>query len=162
MLRIKAKLGPSGVHGVGLFADQFVPKGTVTWQYDPKFDIGYTEKDLAKMSSHGQRQILWYAYYDKKLKKLILPSDDQRFINHSFKHRNIKSTPQRDIAMRDIQLGEELFCNYNEFDNTYFKRLGYTKSALREPKKTSQKRSRVGKTSRRTIKKKTAPLMRSM
>ncbi len=162
MLRIKTKLGPSTVHGVGLFADQFIPKGATTWEYDPKFDIGFTEKDLSKMTPDGRRQVLWYAYYDKKIKKLVLPFDDQRFINHSFKKRNIKSTPRRDVAMRDINQGEELLCDYNEFDNTYFKRMGYKKTALREPRGAAQKRSAGGKTLRRTIKKKSVALMRSM
>ncbi len=49
MLKIKTKIGPSGVHGTGLFADQFVSKGTVTWQYIPEFDIGFTEKTVSKL-----------------------------------------------------------------------------------------------------------------
>ena len=54
MLLVKTKIKPSGTHGIGLFADQFILKGTITWKYDPKFDSSFTEKDLEEMSD-GRR-----------------------------------------------------------------------------------------------------------
>jgi len=124
MLLIKAKAGPNGVHGIGLFALEFVPKGTPTWRYESWFDVSYTEEDLSKMSEAARSQVMWYAYFDKETKKYVLCSDDQRFINHSSKNFNIISTPNDDIAARDIQPGEELLCDYNKFDDTYFDRMG--------------------------------------
>ncbi len=49
MLLVKTKLGVSSVHGIGLFAAQFIPKGTVTWEYHPEFDTSFDEDDLARM-----------------------------------------------------------------------------------------------------------------
>ncbi len=45
MLRVKTKLGLSSINGVGLFADQFIPKGSTTWEYDPGFDPSYSEEE---------------------------------------------------------------------------------------------------------------------
>lgn len=120
MIRIKTKVGKSGIHGIGLFADQFIPKGTVTWEYDPRFDSSFTKEEVALMSEPARKQFLWYAYFDKELDKYVLCFDDQRFINHVEEGYNILSTTRQDVAARDIEPGEELYCNYNMFDNTYW------------------------------------------
>jgi hypothetical protein len=33
MILVKTQLGPSTVHGLGLFAAEFIPKGTVIWEF---------------------------------------------------------------------------------------------------------------------------------
>jgi uncharacterized protein len=124
MLLVKTQLGLSDIHGIGLFADQLIRKGTVTWQYHPDFDAAYKEEDMLKMSDAARDQFLKYAYYDKDLDLYILCSDDQRFINHNSEYPNIISTPRRDVAAHDILCGEELLCNYNCYDDTYFIRVG--------------------------------------
>lgn len=130
MLLIKTRLGFSGVHGVGLFANQFIPKDTVTWKYHPIFDTAFSEEEIAEMSEPSRKQVYHYAYYDKTLDKYVLPFDDQRFINHSKNRANILSTPDEDVAARDIQQGEELLCDYNGFDETYFTRHGLKEEEL--------------------------------
>ena len=124
MILVKTQIGLSEVHGIGLFAAQPISKGTVTWQYHPDFDAAYFESDLLKLSDAAREQFLRYAYYDKDLRQYILCSDDQRFINHEADSPNIISTPRQDIAARNIFSGEELLCNYNCYDDTYFIRVG--------------------------------------
>ena len=36
---VKTKIGPSGIAGISLFADQIIPKGTVVWRYQECFDL---------------------------------------------------------------------------------------------------------------------------
>lgn len=124
MLLVKTQLSLSPVHGIGLFAADFIPAGTVTWQYHPDFDAAYTDDDVLRMPDAARQQFFKYAYYDKELGLYILCSDDQRFINHSTDTPNILSTPRQDIAARDILPGEELLCDYNCYDDTYFIRVG--------------------------------------
>lgn len=124
MLFVKTQIGLSDIHGIGLFAAQFILKGTVTWQYCPDFDASYSEQDILKMSEAAREQFLKYAYYDKGLRLYILCADDQRFINHEAESPNILSTPRQDVAARDIAVGEELLCDYNCYDDTYFTRVG--------------------------------------
>ena len=132
MLLVKTQLGKSSIHGMGLFADQFIPKGTTTWKYDPKFDKGFTEDEIMDLSEENRKYFLHYAYYDKKRDLYILCCDSQRFINHSENPEkiNIASNPDQDVALRDIQPGEEFLCNYNKFDDTYFDRLHIKKDDL--------------------------------
>ena len=132
MVLVKVKMGTSNVHGIGIFADQFIPKGTITWQFTPWFDRAYSEEELNKMSETAREEVLWYAYFDKQSNKYHLCSDDYRFIYHSSKKEriNIASTPSKDTSLRDIQAGEELLCDYNKFDDTYFSRLGIIQKQL--------------------------------
>lgn len=130
MLKAKTFIKRSEVHGTGLFAAEFIPKGTVTWQYDPEFDVGFTQEQIDALPELQRNYMLYYAYLDKDLNKLILCADNQRYINHSSKDTNITSTPRQDIANRDIQEGEELLCNYNLFDDTYFNRMNINENEL--------------------------------
>lgn len=128
MLLVKTKLGRSSAHGIGLFADQFIPKGTVTWEYNPEFDISFTEEQINRMSDVARERFFNYAYLDKDLNKYVLCFDDLRFINHKSINPNILSQPTRDVAARDIEEGEELFCNYNHYEENYFIRRGLDES----------------------------------
>ncbi len=130
MLLVKTKIGPSEIHGTGLFADQFIPKGTVTWEWNETFDVAFDEEAVNSLPPLQKAYILYYAYLDKELGKLILCGDSQRYINHS-RETNIDSSPRKDVASRDIQPGEEFLCNYNLFDNTYFSRIGLDESTLK-------------------------------
>ncbi|MDQ3012648.1 MAG: SET domain-containing protein [Acidobacteriota bacterium] len=76
MLLVKTKLGISSVHGIGLFAAQFIPKGTVTWEYHPDFDTAYDEEDLVRMSAPAREQFLKYAYFYEELGRYVLCFDD--------------------------------------------------------------------------------------
>lgn len=133
MLRVKTTIGPSSIHGTGLFADQLIPKGTVTWEYDPKLDVSITKEELDKLPQPSKDYFLYYSYYDKERDIYVLPTDALRFINHSedASKRNIDSTPDKDVANRDIMPGEELLCDYRLFDDLYFGRIGLTADKLK-------------------------------
>lgn len=132
MLKIKTKIGMSKIHGIGLFADQFIKKGTITWEFDPHFDMQIDEKTMNELSEINRDHFLFFCYFDKKLNKYILCSDYQKFINHTVeaKNQNILSTPDMDVAARDIEIGEELLCDYNKFDSDYFNRMKLHTSQL--------------------------------
>ena len=49
MLLIKTYLDKSPIHGVGVFANEFVKKGTVVWQFNPLVDIILTEEQLNEL-----------------------------------------------------------------------------------------------------------------
>ncbi|HEX9609042.1 MAG TPA: SET domain-containing protein [Candidatus Paceibacterota bacterium] len=132
MLRVKTRIGKSDLHGIGLFAAQFIPKGTVTWQFDSEFDTAFTKEQVDRMPEHGRVIFLHYHYYDPDW-GYVLCADDQRFINHAEnpQHRNISSTPTGDVAARDIKEGEELLTDYNAFDPGYFDRIGLNTAKLK-------------------------------
>lgn len=131
MLLIKTKIAPSAVHGIGLFAAEFIPKGTKTWEYDPLFDTAFNTADVAKLSPLAHATFMEYSYFDADLNMFVLCFDNLRFINHASEDANILSTTRYDVAARDIHPGEELFCNYNDFENGYFIRRGIDESTFK-------------------------------
>jgi SET domain-containing protein len=124
MLLVKTKLQQSPIHGIGLFADEFIPKGTTTWRFEPAIDLAFTHEDIEKMPDLARTWIRNYIYFDRLLDKYVLCADDTRFMNHSFNGANTISNLQFDVATRDIAAGEELLCNYTDFDEHYFEWRG--------------------------------------
>lgn len=120
MLRVKTKLGLSTIPnaGIGLFADEFIPKGTIIWQYEEGLDIQITEEEYQKQHPLYKEFLTTYSFaYNKRL---CLCVDNARFFNHSnepncysdeYNVNNLGYTK----AKRDIQIGEELLDDYNAF-----------------------------------------------
>jgi SET domain-containing protein len=123
MLLVKTKIGQSNINGIGLFADQFIPKGTITWRFNPRFDILFDPREVSEMSDQQQDLIEHFAYLSNKSGKYVYSIDDTRFTNHS-NNPNIDNTTVLPgdievcgIAKRDIQAGEELTINYKLIDS---------------------------------------------
>lgn len=130
MLMIKTKVKQSTIEGagLGLFADQFIPKGTVTWRFCPGYDLIVPKDDLLRFTEESRTQFLNYCYFNKKTKHFILCGDDERFINHSdipniIQSENGDEIEGVELAARDIEVGEELFVNYYEFDEDADRKL---------------------------------------
>ena len=124
MILIKSKTGPSKIHGVGLFAEEFIPKGKKVWEYTPWFDFALTQKQVDELSEAARIQFLNYAYKSKETGKYVLCSDDARFFNHHDAANVYCIIPENAsfeddlvcFAAKDIEVGEELTANYSEFD----------------------------------------------
>lgn len=122
MLYVKTKLGSSNIDGIGLFADQFIPEGTLIWKFTNGFDIRIEKEDLDIIKSKPAReQFLKYAYLNLRTKKYVLCFDDARFFNHSPKPNVIGVDAENEeeginIAIRDINKDEELTVDYNQYD----------------------------------------------
>ena len=74
MLLVKTKLGQRKIHGIGLFADEFIPKGTLVQKFEPDFDLIISQDELSKLSNVAKDEFLKYAYKHRETGKLILQS----------------------------------------------------------------------------------------
>ena len=84
MLLVRTYIGPSKIHGIGLFATEFIEKGKPTWKFTPGFDLELGKEDLMKLSESSRQQVLHYCYVDREKPDVyILCFDDARFMNHS-------------------------------------------------------------------------------
>lgn len=128
MLVIKTKLGLSSKRGIGLFADQDIPKGTIVGLNNDDFGIiRYTEKQWKNLEDNlceeSFRHIKRYTYKNKDDGLYWLNLDDTRFINHS-ENPNIATTGDDDIAIKNIKKGEEILIDYTTFyDPDYFQQI---------------------------------------
>jgi SET domain-containing protein len=117
MLHVQAHAGVSRIHGIGLFAAQFIPAGTIIWRFQPGFDLELSIEDLDRLTPVAQRQVRQYAYSSPAGARYLLSSDDDRFTNHS-EEPNTHVVDGCTVASRDIEPGEEITTDYREFGMT--------------------------------------------
>ncbi len=96
--------------GYGVVATHFIPKGTITWIFD-EFDQVFSADKVARMGSLHKKVIDTYSYRDHD-GHYILCWDHARFVNHSFNSSCISTAYNFELAVRDIQAGEELTDDY--------------------------------------------------
>ena len=121
MLLIRTFLAPSQIQGLGLFAGENVPEGTVVWTYVPTVDKLIDIEDFDKLPCLMQEVCKRYAYLDNRTTKYVLCGDDARFVNHSDLPNTVGRYPEGeiygiDVATRLIKQGEEITCDYSTFD----------------------------------------------
>ncbi len=96
--------------GIGVVATEFIPKGTITWAYDP-LDQVFTPDEVAQLSSLFRNFIDKYAYRDQN-GNWVLCWDHARFVNHSYNSNSISTAYNLELAVRDIYPGEEITNDY--------------------------------------------------
>lgn len=120
MLLVRTRLGQSHIHGIGLFADQPISKDTVIWKFHHRIDIRMSAADIDELAWASQEQMRRYSYREKHSGLYVLCGDDARFFNHSSRPNCIDLYDGLNgdvtIALRDIEPGEELTCDYAMFD----------------------------------------------
>jgi hypothetical protein len=115
MFVIKTRVGPSTIHGIGVFACEDVPAGCVVWQFHPPFDQVLSQLDIAGLPEIAREYLEIYAYRCLDLGgKLVLSGDHARFLNHN-DDPNTEERPFASIARRPIVRGEEITCDYGAF-----------------------------------------------
>ena len=125
MLLVKTKLAPSKIEGIGLFADEFISKGTLVQKFIDGVDLEMAPEVVDALPAPAKKIVLHYAYKHKMTGNYILNSDDARFLNSSGNPNLLGDDlhKEADIAARDIQKGEELTVDYSDFDAEAEKKL---------------------------------------
>ncbi len=122
MLTVKTYLGKSIIHGIGLFAGEFIKKDTVIWELNRGIDLIITQDQYEKLPPLAKQHFDWFAYYSENRGGWILCFDNGKFVNHSVTPNTYGISDT--IALKDIEIGEEITENYYVFnekepDNVY-------------------------------------------
>jgi len=117
MLLVRAYLGSSTIHGIGLFAAELIPQGTRTWELTPPFDLILSSLEVQSLPGHARERFLHFAYHNSN-DEYVLCWDDARFANHSNEPNTsfVAADIPYEYAVCDILAGEELTINYAQFD----------------------------------------------
>ena len=137
MFLIRTSIGPSTIHGNGVFACEPITAGQTIWRFHPPFDQVFSEDDLEGLPTAAQEFIDAYAYRSLQLGgKLVLSGDNAKFLNHSG-NPNTEEHPFASIARRDIAVGEEITCDYDAFclDGADFTYCADTEAAAKSMRK---------------------------
>lgn len=117
MNQIKTYIDRSNIEGIGLFAAEFIPKGTLIWKLDG-LDQVFSKEEIEKINLKGIKDHYFKRYMFEMNEHYIFCSDDARFTNHS-NNSNTISSQMFQYAKNNIQIGEEITCDYSEI-NDYF------------------------------------------
>jgi hypothetical protein len=116
MLLVKTYLDKSKIHGLGLFAGEFIRRGKKIWRFVEGFDRAYSLQKFARLPKAARDFIRCYGY--RVDGEILLTADHDHHINHS----DDANTFWRDgysIARRDIRKGAEITNDYREFDAAF-------------------------------------------
>jgi len=124
MLLIKATAEPSLIHGIGLFAEEDIAKGTQIWKFSPGLDLEVDPVDFETLSQYEKDFINFYGFKSKKTNKYHLSFDNVRFINHLEEgnitiDQNVDDVEYPLVTLRYIKQREEITQNYFEFDEDH-------------------------------------------
>jgi len=115
MLMVHASAGRSRIHGKGLIARELIPAGTLVWVLRPGFDVELTKQQFEELAPRSREQVARYIYTDVVTGNYILCSDDAKYMNHS-DTPNTRTEGRQTVATTQIEPGQEITCNYYEFD----------------------------------------------
>lgn len=98
--------------GRGVRATTRIPTGTLVWVRD-RFDRVLSPSEVAELDAAHRRLVETWGYRDAR-GHWVLCSDAGRFVNHSCEP-NIRGLGiDMQIAVRPIEIGEEVTCDYAE------------------------------------------------
>jgi len=113
MLLVKTHLNKSGIHGLGVFAGEYIRKGAKVWRFVDGFDRVFSQRDFAKLPKPAQDYIECYGYQVDG--EILLTVDHDHHMNHS-DDANTCWRVDHIVAKRNIAEGEEITNNYRLFD----------------------------------------------
>lgn len=98
------------IKGRGVVATERIPKGTVTWVFDD-LDREFSPAEFARLPEPCREAVINYSYRNSR-GNLVFCWDNERYINHSFRNNCCLTPYNFEIAVRDIEPGEELTDDY--------------------------------------------------
>lgn len=121
-----ALVKPSEIHGLGLFAKKFIPKGVVWWHARPQDVLIISKHQFLTLDNSFEstnikdyiKILLTYSYYERDLDALIFCLDDSRYVNHSYNANSGASEDENGfcaVTLRNIHPGEEITEDYSKY-----------------------------------------------
>src|SRR2546428_614270 len=85
MLLVKTRIGPSKIHGIGVFAEERIARGQMIWVFDARIDVRVPVSDLPTFPPSMRAFLHKYGYeemYDGR-RTIVLCGDHARHVNHA-------------------------------------------------------------------------------
>ena len=96
--------------GYGVVATQRIPAGTITWVLDA-LDREFTPLEIQELDPLYQQILDIYTFRNNQGNH-VLCWDNGRYVNHSFNANCLTTAYDFEIAIRDIEIGEQLTDDY--------------------------------------------------
>jgi hypothetical protein len=102
--------------GHGVFARAPIPAGTVIGVWCDACQIVGSQEELARRIGEDRARLIEHTYVTPE-GKLVLDCSIGRYMNHCCDPHVLEVEDAFDIAVRDIAPGEEVCCDYRQFDD---------------------------------------------
>jgi len=112
--RTELKVATNPQMGLGLFSKEFIKKGSIVWEYIEGVDVRISKEKFEELNEAQKEYVYKYCWLEDD-GCYHSSCDLTNFINHRY-IPNLKVIDDIMVAIQDIQPGEELFENYQEFD----------------------------------------------
>ena len=120
MMLVPTYVAPSRIEGVGIFAAEDIPAGTLIWRLDPGLDRLLTREEIDALPEVHQAFVERYGYpYPHDPSVTIVELDNGRFMNHWTAPNTRVADPDAGFTRIAIAAHEELTCDYAEFDPAF-------------------------------------------
>lgn len=96
--------------GLGVFATAFIPKGTITYVMD-EMELVYPEGHRFLTDSHYRKHVEKFSYTDQNGTRIV-SWDLAKYMNHYCDRNSISTGYGFEIAIKDIQAGEQITDDY--------------------------------------------------
>jgi len=113
MLLVENFIGPSNIHGLGVFTARPISKGELVWEFNPVIDRVISPDDLAGLPEHVVKMIYTHAEFFANTGNFVLSGDGDAFMNHS-ESPTLIDRGTKMFAAREIEAGEEFTCDYGQ------------------------------------------------
>ncbi|NNF29079.1 MAG: SET domain-containing protein [Gemmatimonadetes bacterium] len=114
MFLIPTYVGPSAIHGYGVFTAVPIAANTVIWQFVEGVDLRLSEGDLLAVPPQIRAPLRSYCYREES-GAYVLCGDNAKFMNHSVRP-SCDDDGVATVVPRDLPVGAELTCDYRAFD----------------------------------------------
>jgi len=114
MFLIDTYLDKSKIHGVGVFSKENINKGRRIKEERPEFEMEFDKNKLPSMPLALAKLIDTHAH-ERRLGSgiLVLGLDNEKYLNHS----DNPSVDDDGIALKNINIGDEITIDYRNFDD---------------------------------------------
>ncbi len=100
--------------GYGVFTSRLIPKGSLVFVQDP-LDIELTPEQYQSLDETSRQMAEKYSYIDARGNR-ILSWDAGKYVNHSCNPNTMSTAWGFEVALRDIEPGEEITDEYSLFN----------------------------------------------
>jgi uncharacterized protein len=101
------------VIGYGVFASKLIPAGSVTYARDDS-EWFVCPEEYSMMDETQKKEVDWFSYIDSDGMRIV-STDIARYMNHNCDANTISTGYGFEIAVRDIQPGQEITDEYGLF-----------------------------------------------
>lgn len=115
MLLVETYIGPSDIHGIGLFAAERIKKGTPVWEYNQNTSQIFWKKQFLSVCNDLSLPAIWEFIDHSYIKEgnVYYLNDRTKFINHSIEPNIAFKSTKLEVAIKDIDKGDEITENYS-------------------------------------------------